>query len=262
LVTKAPLYRIVSPDQERQLFSQLPVTEVWGIGRRWAKRLEAGLKITSVEQLRQASPKLVRSHLSVIGERIVRELNGEPCLDLEEIQPNQQIICSKSFGQRIGALSLIQEAVANYAARACEKLRKRQLVARGLQVFLMTGHHDAQPYSNALSMAFPSPTVDSRRVIRLAKWLLARIYRPGYAYQKAGVMLLDLASAQQPTQRDLFVPEGDNHKLMRALDSINQSLGTDQLFFAAQGIQRPWKMRMAHRSPRYTTCWDELVRVT
>ncbi len=260
-VSQTPVYRIHCQDQEAQLFARLPVGVVWGIGRRWAKRLEVGLNITNVEQLHRADPKLVRSHLSVMGERVVRELNGESCLGLEVVQPNQQIICSKSFGHRITALSLIEEAVANYAARACERLRSQHLIAGGLQVFLMTGYQDARPYSNALTQAFPSPGSDSRLVIRLAKWLLRRIYRPGYPYLKAGVMLLDLTSARQPAQGDLFLPNRDNPKLMAALDGINRIMGRDQLFFAAQGTQRPWKMRMAHRSPRYTTDWRELPRV-
>lgn len=107
-VEKTPVYWIKSPERERALLSRLPVTEVWGIGRRWGQRLESGLNITTVEQLRTAKSKQIRAHLSVVGERIVRELNGEACLDLETIQANQQIICSKSFGSRIHELPLLQ----------------------------------------------------------------------------------------------------------------------------------------------------------
>ncbi|MEL0583443.1 MAG: hypothetical protein AAES65_00970, partial [Candidatus Thiodiazotropha sp. (ex. Lucinoma kazani)] len=133
--------------------------------------------------------KQIRAHLSVVGERIVRELNGEACLDLETIQANQQIICSKSFGSRIHELPLLQQAISNYAARACVKLRNQQLLAGRLQVFLHTGLHDAKPYSNSLSLPLPVPSADSRKIIRLAKWLLKRIYRSGYPYQKTGIIL-------------------------------------------------------------------------
>lgn len=260
-VTRAPVYRIQSLEAESALFQQLPVTEVWGIGRRFAQQLESGLRIRTVEELRRADPRLIRAHLSVLGERIVRELNGDPCLDLESIQTNQQIICSKSFCVRVQELPLLAQAVSNYAARACVKLRRQQLMAGGVQVFLQTGLHDPKPYSNALALPLPSPSADSRHIIRLAKWLLRRIFRPGYPYQKAGVMLLDLASAREPRQLDLFNPSRDNPRLMQAIDGINRLLGTDQVFIAAQGMQRPWQMRMAHRSPRYTTCWEELPRV-
>ncbi len=260
-VAQTPVYWVRDPDAEGELFEQLEVGEVWGIGRRWAQRLQSGLGIERVEQLRRASPGLIRSHLSVIGERIVRELNGEPCLDLESVQSNQRIICSRSFGTRIHELPLLQQALSHYAARACAKLRGQQLMAKGVQVFLHTGFHDAQPYSNARAIALPTASADTRRVIRVAKWLLGRIYRPGYAYQKAGVVLLDLVSARQPQQGDLFHPPTDNPEMMRLLDRVNQRMGRDRIGFAAQGIQRPWAMRQAHRSDRYTTCWKELPSV-
>jgi DNA polymerase V len=260
-VVQQPVYSIRSPEAEHALFRQIPVTEVWGIGRRWGQRLASGLGVTTVEQLRNTPPAVVRTHLSVVGERIVRELNGEACLELETIQPNQQIMCSKSFGTRIHDLTLLQQAISNYAARACVKLRDQQLLARGLQVFLHTGFHDDNPYSNALTLPLPVPSDDSRRIIRLAKWMMNKLFRPGYPYQKAGILLLDLTSARTPTQNDLFVTMPDNPRLMRTIDTINRHMGRDQLFFAAQGMQRPWGMRSEHRSPRYTTCWQELVRV-
>jgi DNA polymerase V len=135
---------------------------------------------------------------------------------------------------------------------------RQQLLAAGLQVFLRTGFHDPTPYSNALALPLPTPSADSRKIIHLAKWLLRRIFRPGYPYQKAGVMLLDLASANRPQQGDLFNPPTDNMRLMQTVDGINQLLGQDRVYWAAQGVNRPWRMRMAHRSPRYTTCWKEL----
>ncbi|QFY88003.1 Y-family DNA polymerase [Magnetovirga frankeli] len=260
-VIQGPVYWIRSPQAESALFDQLPVNDVWGIGRRWAQRLESGLGISTVEQLRCASPRLIRSHLSVIGERIVRELNGQACLDLESVQPNQQIICSRSFGCRIHELPLLEQALSNHAARACEKLRRQQLLANAVQVFLHTGLHDARPYSNALALPLPSPSADSRQIIRLARWLLRRIYRPGHAYQKTGIILLGLGSAQGPQQADLFLPSRESPRLMQLLDGINQKIGSNSLFFAAQGTQRPWQMRMAQRSPRYTTCWKELPQV-
>jgi DNA polymerase V len=275
-VSRTPFYGIGDPLDQRELFEQLPVTVVWGVGRRWGQRLVATLGISTVEQLRRASPRLIRRHLSVVAERMVRELNGEACLGLDAVQPNRQIICSRSFGTRIHALPALEQAVSNYAARACSKLRRQQLLAAGIQVFLHTGLHDIQPYSNALAVALPQPSADSRRLIRVARWLLRRIHRPGYAYQKAGVMLLDLAPASQPRQGDLFNPGTDNMRLMQVVDEINRLQGRDCVFFAAQGcvsaavqggagtvqgIDRPWQMRMGHRSPRYTTCWAELPGV-
>ena len=260
-VVKQPVYWIESPEKERALFRLLPATEIWGIGRRWGKRLEQGLNITTVEQLRSASPKLIRSHLSVTGEKIVQELNGESCLDLETTQDNQQIMCSKSFSTRINELPLILEAISNYAARACVKLRSQNLLASGVQVFLHTGFYDTKPYSNSIGIPLPTASADSRHIIRVAKWLMRRIFREGYPYQKAGIMLLDLTPAT-PAQTDMFNPNTDNVQLMQVVDKINRFMGKDQVFFAAQGVQRPWKMKMAHRSSRFTTNWRELPTVT
>ncbi|OGT88944.1 MAG: hypothetical protein A2514_08485 [Gammaproteobacteria bacterium RIFOXYD12_FULL_61_37] len=254
------VYQIERPEQLRGLLARLPAREVWGIGRRSADRLRS-LGIETVEQLRRADPKLIRSHLSVVGERIVRELNGTPCLGLEETQPNQQILCSKSFGQRVTTLPPILEAVSNYAARAGERLRRQGLCCRHIHVFLQTGRHDAKVYSNALSAGFPAPTADSRPLIQTAKALAQRLFIEGYRYQKVGVILLDLIDTQR-IQDDLFIPKTDNPRLMQALDTINARLGTGEIFFAAQGVQRPWRTQNEYRSPRYTTCWSELAGVS
>jgi DNA polymerase V len=261
-VRKVPVHRIDDPEQQQPLLRQLPVAEVWGIGRRWAQRLQEDLGIHTVEQLRRAPPALIRRHLSVVGERIVRELNGEVCLDLQEVAPNQQILCSKSFGQRVQDLASLQQAISSYAARACVKLRRQQLLAGRIQVFLHTGFHDPNPYSNSAGISLPSASADSRLVIELAKRLLASIYRPGYPYQKAGIHLMDLRSRHQPRQGDLFLPPPEGElPLMRTLDNINRQLGGNGLFFAAQGLHHPWRMRSEHRSARFTTCWQELPQV-
>ena len=166
-------------------------------------------------------------------------------------------MCSKSFGTRIHELHLILEAISNYAARACIKLRSQNLLAGGVHVFLHTGLHDTKPYSNAIGIPLPAPSADSRHIIRVAKWLLKRIFREGYPYQKAGIMLLDLTSAT-PAQMDMFSPNSDNAQLMQVVDRINRFMGKDQVYFAAQGVHRPWQMKMEHRSQRYTTNWKEL----
>ncbi|MBU0501588.1 MAG: Y-family DNA polymerase [Gammaproteobacteria bacterium] len=254
------VFQIERPERLHGLLARLPVKEVWGIGRRSAERLQA-LGIETVEQLRRADPRQIRRHLSVIGERILCELNGTPCLDLEETQSNRQILCSKSFGQRVTTLAPILEAVSNYAARAGERLRRQRLCCGHIHVFLQTGHHDARVYSNALSQGFPTPTSDSRQLIRVAKGLAQRLFLEGYRYQKVGVILMDLAESRR-IQDDLFTPRNDNPRLMQALDAINARLGADEVFFAAQGVQRPWRMQSGYRSPRYTTCWNELARVS
>jgi len=257
------VFDIRSRETQDDILKNLDVDKLWGIARRWSERL-AGLGITKASQLRDASPAIIRKRLSVVGERILRELKGQSCIDLEDIQPKKNIMSSKSFGDLLTRKEPIEEAVSNYAARACEKLRKQNSRAQAVYVFVQTNNfrETDKQYSNALTCTLPVPTSDTRLIIGAAKYGLSKIYKHGYRYKKAGIMLLDLIPASLE-QANLFVNihhhPGDH--LMSILDQINDDHGPDTLFFGAQGVTREWKMRCGSRSPRYTTRWDELLRV-
>lgn len=256
---------LTNPDRQRRLLALVPVDDVWGVGRRLSKRLNA-LGITTALDLANASPRAIRDQFSVVLERTVRELNGESCIELEEIPPiKKQIVCSRSFGEKVTHFELLREAVCEYATRATEKLRKeQQQQAKVMTVFIRTSpFKDNEPqYSNSASGELLIPSCDTRDFIELASHLLKRIWKDGFRYAKAGVMLSDFYDPGmfQPGLFDEVSTRSNSQQLMSVLDTINQS-GAGKVFFAGQGTKKDWSMKREHLSPAYTTRWDQLPRV-
>jgi len=255
---------LTNPDRQRRLLALVPVDDVWGVGRRLSKRLNA-LGIATALDLANASPRAIRDQFSVVLERTVRELNGESCIELEEIPPTKkQIVCSRSFGAKVTHFELLREAVCEYATRATEKLRKEQQQAKVLTVFIRTSpFKDNEPqYSNSASGELLIPSCDTRDFIELANHLLKRIWKDGFRYAKAGVMLSDFYDPGmfQPGLFDDVSTRSNSQQLMSVLDTINQS-GAGKVFFAGQGTKKDWSMKREYLSPAYTTRWDQLPRV-
>ncbi|WP_431688783.1 translesion error-prone DNA polymerase V subunit UmuC [Hahella sp. NBU794] len=247
--------------RQRRLLTLTPVSEVWGIGSKLAARLGA-LGITTALELAEANPALLRKRLSVVVERTVNELNGVSCIELEDAPPpKKQIICSRSFGERITCFQNMRGAVCEYASRAAEKLRREKQRASVITVFIQTGKFSkGEPYySNAATGKLPFPSDDTRDFIELARVLLERIWRDGYRYLKAGVMLCDF-SPPGVCQRHLFEEDEGRRgsvELMETLDKLNRGTG-GVVWFAGQGIQQPWGMKRGRLSPAYTTNWNKL----
>ncbi|VVZ87841.1 DNA polymerase V subunit UmuC [Escherichia coli] len=255
---------LTNPDRQRRLLALVPVDDVWGVGKRLSKRLNA-LGITTALDLANASPRAIRDQFSVVLERTVRELNGESCIELEEIPPiKKQIVCSRSFGVKVTHFELLREAICEYATRATEKLRKEQQQAKVMTVFIRTSpFKDNEPqYSNSASGELLTPSCDTRDFIELANHLLKRIWKDGFRYAKAGVMLSDFYDPGmfQPGLFDDVSTRSNSQQLMSVLDTINQS-GAGKVFFAGQGTKKDWSMKREHLSPAYTTRWDQLPRV-
>ncbi len=227
----------LSPGALSQLFAGIEVGEVWGIGRQLTRKL-GDMDITTVEDLRTADAKTLRERFSVVLERTVTELNGVACIEIEHDVPNkQQIISSRSFGAYVYDLAPLKEAVASYIAIAAEKLRTQGSLASMVHVYIRTNpHKDAPQYQKGLTIPLPEATDDTLRLTRAALWGLRRIYLPGYAYQKAGVALLNLTDAAT-SQMSLFSRNKDNTKLMQVMDRINSIWGRGTLRSAAEGIQ-------------------------
>jgi DNA polymerase V len=261
--TDVGVYDIRSQQKQNKILESLDINKIWGIAGRWSERLNS-MGIYKASGLRDASPSIIRKHLSVVGERILRELKGQPCIDLENIQPRKNIMSSKSFGKLLTKKEPIEEALSNYTARACEKLRKQNSRAQAVHVFVQTNgfRETDRQYNNATTHTLTTPTSDTRIIIEAAKFCLSRIYRHGYRYKKTGIMLLDLIPASLE-QKQLFVnfDHRQSDHLMSIVDRVNKEQGSDTLFFGAQGVNREWKMRCGSRSPRYTTKWDELLTV-
>jgi len=245
--------------ERRHLFARLPVGEVWGVGRQLSAQL-AQNGITTVEALRTADAKSLRRQFSVVLERTHAELNGESCLVMDEvIHAKQQIMSSRSFGQYVYDLAGLEEAVASYIAIAARKLRDQHSLAGMLQVYIRTNPHkpDAPQYQKGLSIPLPEPTDDTLRLITIAHWGLKKIYRPGFAYQKAGVALMNLTDFGN-VQLNLFSKAKNHTRLMRVMDEINDSWGKGTLHSAAEGLCKEWTMKRELKSPGYTTRWDQL----
>ncbi|QMI07181.1 translesion error-prone DNA polymerase V subunit UmuC [Citrobacter sp. RHB25-C09] len=252
-------------DRQRKLMALMPVSEVWGIGRRIAKKLEA-MGITNVLQLAETDIRFIRKNFSVVLERTVRELRGEPCLALEEFSAaKQEIICSRSFGDRVCHYEQMRQAICSYASRAAEKLRAEHQYCRHISAFIKTSPFDTHEkyYGNYGSVKLLTPTQDSRDIINAAIRCLDAIWRDGHRYQKAGVMLGDFFS-QGVAQLNLFddnAPRPKSENLMNVLDSLNAKGGKGTLYFAGQGTQQQWVMKREMLSPRYTTRFSDLLVV-
>ncbi|HIE9653177.1 TPA: Y-family DNA polymerase [Klebsiella variicola subsp. variicola] len=249
-------------ERQRKLMALLPVDEVWGVGRRISKKLEA-MGIKTVLQLADTDIRFIRKHFNVVLERTVRELRGEPCLGLEEFAPvKQEIVCSRSFGQRISTYEEMRQAICLYASRAAEKLRGEHQYCRFISAFVKTSPFALNEpyYGNSTSVKLLTPTQDSRDIITAATKCLDAIWRDGHRYQKAGVMLGDFYS-QGVAQLNLFddnAPRQNSEKLMEVLDHLNAKDGRGTLYFAGQGIQTSWQMKREMLSPRYTTRFSDL----
>jgi DNA polymerase V len=237
---------------------------VWGIGPNHARLLKQH-GITTARQLAGADDQWIRKRMGVVGLRLVMELRGVSCLDLEQCPaPKQSLTCSRAFGKLINTFAEMEEAVSVYTSRVAEKLRRGGLAATVLTVCLTTNEFKEGPqYSNALTLNLPVVTDSTSELIRCALHGIRAIYRDGYLYKKAGVILTGLVPANQ-TQADLFDDRdrGRSKRLMSALDSINDRWGAGILHYASSGITKAWKTQFHRRSPAYTTDWDELPVVT
>ena len=243
---------------------RMKMTDLWGVARRMAERLAAA-GIATPLQLRDADPRFVRERFSVVMERMVHELRGTPCLAFEDVTPlRKSLMASRSFGRPVTLPGEMAEAVATYTARAAEKMRRQGLATASLSVFVETNRFkpgDPQ-YCASQGVQLPVATADTGKLTRAALRGLAVIWRTGFSYKKAGVMFLDLVPAAT-VQGGLFdTPDTSaTQRLMAIIDRVNARYGRDTLSFARSGRQRGWKLRSEHHSPRYTTSWEELLRV-
>jgi DNA polymerase V len=255
---------LTDPLRQRKLMSLVQADEIWGIGPRIAKRLHK-LGIHTALDFADAPPELVRKHTSVVLQRTQAELNGQSCLSLELVVPTKkQIVCSRSFGKRITDLKDLQEAICFYIARAGEKLRAEKRSTKEISIFIRTSSFSrSEPrYSNGASRALTHPTDDTRVLIDTGMQLLNSIWRSGFKYSKAGVMLSDFYY-NDAKQLDMFNAVPDDRRsrsLMTVIDKINHS-GKGSVFFARQGIQNCWKMQRTALSPKYTTRWKDIPLV-
>jgi len=246
----------------KALLAMTAVRDVWGIGRQYDKLLEK-YGIRTAYEFANARDSWIRAHMHVTGLRTAQELRGIACIPLEEQpDPKQNITMSRMFGRPITELKDIEEAIASYATRAAEKLRREGLQANTMQVFFYTSPFKERFTGASLAITFPRATDYTTDLVRYATAAVRQEYRAGNAYIKAGLILGELTDPAR-RQLTLFEHGSDEKRLavMQALDTVNRRWGKNTLFYAASGIGKRWSMRRERKSPSYTTRIGELLRV-
>lgn len=256
-------YILQSGNEAMAKLCHMPVGDIWGVGRKSSEKLKS-LGIHHAEQLAKSDPLMMRKKFNVVLAKIIYELRGISCFGIEEEEARKSILVSRSFGQKVESFEVLREAVAHFAANAAEKLRQQNSYAGGISIFIRTSHfnvNDAQ-YSNSIYLQFPKETDDSILILKTAVQGLKAIYRLGYKYKKAGVMLLELTS-NQLAQEDFFIDNDkiDNKALMHVIDVINEKYGRKAIDFAICNMGKIWRGRQSIKSKAYTTNWKELLTV-
>lgn len=237
------------------------IGDVWGIGRQYQKKLQS-IQVTNAWQFTQLPNEYVRKEMSIVGLRLQRDLSGIPTLDLEEVAVKKNIAVTRSFKKMYTDFEDIRERVATYASKVSLKLRKQNSCCQIAYLFLHTNRHreDLPQYANGISIRMPFETNSTMVITKAAITGLKRIYREGFQYKKAGIIVMGLIPDTQK-QLGLFYNEDPRHKvLMQTIDRLNKNC-FDQVKFGAQDLSKVWKMQQNHLSKRYTTRLNELIEV-
>jgi len=254
----------LSKEEIRDVFTHTQVNEVWGVGRQITKQLNAG-GIHTVQDLVQLDASTVRRGWSVVLERTVRELQGVPCIELDQAPPSkQEIACTRSFGHPVNDLQSLEEAITEFTSRAAVKLRKQKSLAGKVLVFIHTSPFREGPqYSRSVVIPLRRATADTNLLIHASLDGLKKIFRQRYKFAKAGVMLLELQpDTVEQLELDLQVEQHqDRGRLMASIDEINDRFGRGTLIMASAGLKgdkRIWSMKQERRTPAYTTCLADI----
>lgn len=256
------VFSLEDAEIREKILQDFPVEKIWGIGRNSAPKLyEIGIR--TAKQFRDFdNDKLIQKILTKTGRKIQEELRGTSCIELTEMDNKKVIASTRGFGKQVFAKEEIKEAVANYITVAVDKLRTQNNVCLALSVYIRTGQFNEKYYCGQGSVSFNSGTGNPFQLIKAGHKIVDDIFKPGFAYKKAGIFLSDIVPANE-SQLDLMSylePQADN-KILSLMDSINKRFGKSTIRSAACGTTSPWKMLSEHRSPCYTTNWKELAKV-
>lgn len=256
---------IIDTEEKRiEALKRTEISDVWGIGHRHAKRLEQ-YGVYSAYDFAQMPKAWVRQQMTVVGERTWKELNGEPCIDMEQIAPAKKQICtSRAFGQTIADIEGLKEAVSSFASICAGKLRKQKSCAQSLMVFIHTNNfrEDLPQYFKNCVIKLPVPTNSTPEIVHYAIAALLNIYRKGYYFKKAGVILMDIVPDNAIQQNIFDVVDREKHKkLMEVVDRLNNGFSRNNLFLAVQDGRRKWKLKQELLSPCYTTKLNDIIKI-
>ena len=236
------------------------IEDVWGIGRRLSVFLKK-YKINTAYDFAQLDKGWIRKNMGVVGEKTFLELCGVSCIELELIPSDKKSCCvSRSFSKPVEKIDDLEESVSSYGTRVAEKIREEGLVAESMSIFVLTNYFNRKEkqYSNSIKLQLPYPTNNSIKIVKRALEGIKKIYRQGYRYKKAGVILYGLTKAKQ-TRGLLDYDRESSDSIMNTLDRINERYGSSTIRLASEGVDKSWSMRRESVSPCYTTRFDDLV---
>lgn len=254
---------IINSDEVRiKALKWTKVEDIWGIGRQHAKRLCA-LGVNNALDFVQMDKDWVQKHMSIVGLRLHQDLNGIPTLDLEEVQPKKNIATTRSFDKNFTTLDELKERVTTFAVSCAEKLRKQGSCCNSLSVFLHTNRfrNDLPQYARSMVVQLPFASNSNYELVKYANIALERIYKLGYHYKKAGVIVFDF-TPEDATQLTIFGNGNPNHTaIMHTIDKLNALYGRQKIKLASQDLKRMWVMKQEKLSPRYTTNLKDIIIV-
>ena len=256
--------QLLCTDEEiTNALATFPISDIWGIGRQYSNKLqEKGIE--TALQLREQPEDWIRQNMTVQGLRMVKELKGITCIDIELVRDRKKGMCtSRSFGKTITEFYEMKEAVTTYAATLSEKLRKEKAIASTISVFIHTNpFNSTRPqYSAIKSMKLPVATNSTVEIIHYCCMLLEMIYKAGYTYSKAGILANGLIP-ETMVQTNLFDKQDRvlEKKLLETYDSLNQKYGRGSIRFASEGLKKNWSLKSENVSAHYTTDWNQILK--
>lgn len=258
------VYLIENDKKRIHSLKELPIDEVWGIGKQYAKLLKK-YGIHTAHDFTQQPENWIRKNMTVVGVRTYKELHGKSCHEIETTASSKKDICTaRSFGEMQTDFTVIDEAVSNFASRCASKLRKQKSVCNLILVFIHTNEHrhDLNQYASNRVINLSIPTNSTIEIVHYARTALKSIFREGFMYKKAGVIVSGI-STEKSIQLGLFdkIDRNSHEKIMSSIDNLNNKFGKDKIKLAVQGNKEKWKLRQEKLSPKYTTDWNDIITV-
>jgi len=252
---------VINDEKSRlEILKRMSVTDVWGIGKRLGKRLNA-LGIDTAAQLAQQSAKNMRAQFSVVIERTVNELKGIPCLSWDEVKdPKEEAFSTRSFGERVTDYDALMFALITHGTVVGKKIRRQGSLVKRLLVFAANSPHDEPFYKKSLIYEFPVATDSNTQIASAISILLDEIYVLGVAFYRCGVGAITLENKANQ-QADLFTPVQPNPLIMTCFDKVNQRYGKGAITLASEGQSEKWQMRREFLSPQYTSRWSDIPKI-
>jgi DNA polymerase V len=254
------VYLIDDEEKRIKALKWLKIEDVWGIGRKHAKRLQA-IGVKTALDFTMLDDRWVQENMAIIGLRLKRDLEGKPTLDLEEAQQKKNIAITRSFEGNHTERDFLEERISTFAVTCAEKLRLQKSCCNSVMVFIQTNRHriELPQYNRNIVFNLPFPTNSSIEISNFALQALSIIFREGYEYKRAGVIVQDFTD-EDTTQINLFENSDERHKkLMQSIDKVNAMFGQQKIRLGSQDPKKTWKMKQEKLSPSYTTKLSDII---